>query len=162
MGPPIFIGGKAFSCAPALPPWCRFNGATDFHRWKGPSVPRHARRRGASMGPPIFIGGKIALCKFLWGSGLGDRFRAVSFPSAFGRPTGLMIACKHLPCKVRAVPVFFAPFHCSRGGMGGSSTDKDRKGGATPRWRGVRRRRRACRWPGWRRRCSFRRFPGKR
>ena len=84
MGPPIFIGGNVRVRNKPRHAAQSFNGATDFHRWKSPTlkpclrlksrlqwghrfssveIPRPRRfprsPRPASMGPPIFIGGNL-------------------------------------------------------------------------------------------------------
>jgi len=42
MGPPIFIGGKGPTSTISTAGYIRFNGATDFYRWKGERATRGA------------------------------------------------------------------------------------------------------------------------
>jgi len=116
MGPPIFIGGK-FNDRPIITYYSRlqwghrfssvesastpasvllygrFNGATDFHRWKETYARVQTEDRGASMGPPIFIGGKrvqggalVQYSRLQWGHRFSSvERRATRAPSSVAR-----------------------------------------------------------------------------
>jgi len=89
MGPPIFIGGNQLGRLPGVRGDARFNGATDFHRWKSPDRSSAPFTTTSFNGATDFhrwkcsstAASKTALVALQW----GHRFSSVEIPNPIDR-----------------------------------------------------------------------------